>query len=136
MAAADVQKFLNRARDFRSGLDLLHGDLDAFGYSAALLGIHGAISYADALRTGMGSKSLSSDSHGQAARELESLLGFRKFDPQQGIRHLKQLLAAKSRISYAAATVRKNEIEEVVKRAARFADWAEETGKVLQIGGW
>jgi hypothetical protein len=46
------------------------------------------------------------------------------------------LLSRKSRISYAAEPVRKNEAEDIVKRAKRFADWAEETGKALKIEGW
>jgi uncharacterized protein (UPF0332 family) len=84
----------------------------------------------------MGSKKLSSDDHSQAARELESLLGSRGFEQQQGVKHLRVLFSRKSRISYAAQTVRKNEVEDIVKRAKRFADWAEETGKALKIEGW
>lgn len=114
----------------------LQDDLDAFGYSSALLGIHGAISYADALRIGMGSKKLSAGDHSRAAEDLKSLLDSRKFEQPQGVKHLKLLLSRKSRISYAAETVRKNEAEDIVKRARRFADWAEETGKALKIEGW
>jgi len=136
MIAIEVQHYLSRARDFLSGMDLLQADLDAYSYSSALLGVHGAISYADALRTGMGSKKLSSDNHSQAAKELKSLLDSRRFKQQQGVKHYKLLLAAKSMISYAAETVRRNEIEDIVKRAMRFADWAEETGKALKIEGW
>jgi uncharacterized protein (UPF0332 family) len=136
MAALQVQHYRDRARDFLGGMDLLQEDLDAYRYSSALLGIHGAISYADALRVGMGSKKLSSDDHSQAARELESLLGSRGFEQQQGVKHLRVLFSRKSRISYAAQTVRKNEVEDIVKRAKRFADWAEETGKALKIEGW
>jgi hypothetical protein len=121
-------------------MDLLQGDLDAYGYSSALLGIHGAISYADALRIGMGSKKLSAEDHRKGTSELKSLLDKRGFTQQQGIKHLKLLLDWKSRISYAAEPVRKNEAEEIVKRAIRFGDWAEETGKALnkalKIEGW
>jgi hypothetical protein len=136
MNAVEVQHYRNRARDFLDGMRYLGDDLEAFGYSSALLGIHGAISYADALRIGMGSKRLFSDNHLDAARDLESLLGSRRFDQQQGVKHLKLLLGRKSRIAYAGATVRKNEAEDIVKRAVRFADWAEETGKALEIEGW
>ncbi len=117
-------------------MDLLQDDLDAYGYSSALLSIHGAISYADALRVGTGSYTLSSDNHSRAARELESLLDSRRFEHRQGIKHYKVLLSRKSRISYAAETVRKNEVEDIVKRARRFANWAEAAGKALKIAGW
>jgi hypothetical protein len=136
MIGLQVQHYRDRARDFLDGMGLLQDDLDAYGYSSALLGIHGAISYGDALRVGMGSKSLSSDDHGRATFELKALLTSRGFEKQQGVKHLRVLLSRKSRISYAAEPVRKNEAEDIVKRAKRFADWAEETGKVLKIEGW
>ena len=136
MVAMQFHHYRDRARDFLGGMDLLQDDLDAYRYSSALLGIHGAISYADALRAGMGSKKLSSEDHSQAVEELKSLLNSRGFEQQQGIKHLRVLLSRKSRISYAAATVRKHEVEDIVKRAKRFADWAEETGKALKIEGW
>jgi len=84
----------------------------------------------------MGSKKLSSDNHLSAAGDLESLLDSRKVEHQQGVRHLRLLLTRKTRISYAAEAVRKSELEDIVKRAKRFADWAEETGKTLKIEGW
>jgi hypothetical protein len=136
MISALVQHYRDRAKDFLGGMDLLQHDLDAYRYSSALLGIHGAISYADALRAGLGSKKLSSDDHGRAGNELKLLLDSREFEQQQGVKHLRLLLSRKTRISYAAETVRKNEVEDTVKRAMRFADWAEETGKALKIEGW
>jgi hypothetical protein len=136
MIALRCQHYRNRARDFLDGMKFLQEDLDVFGYSSALLGIHGAISYADALRIGMDSKKLTSENHLDAAGDLESLLNSRRFEKQQGIKHLKMLLARKSMVSYAAQTVRKNELEDIVKRAIRFADWAEITGRRLGIEGW
>ncbi len=106
MAAVEVQHYRNRARDFLDGMRFLQDDLDAFGYSSALLGIHGAISNGDALRADMGSKKLSSEDHSRATSELKSLLDSRRFEQQQGVKHFKLLLARKSRISYAAETVR------------------------------
>jgi hypothetical protein len=136
MIAVEVQHYLSRARDFFKGMDLLKDDLEGYRYSSALLGIHSAISYCDALRIGMGSKKLSSDDHSRAAEELKSLLNACEFEQQQGVKHLRLLLSRKSRISYAAETMRPNEVEDIVKRAMRFADWAEKTGKALKIEVW
>ena len=61
MANAEVQCFLSRARDFLKGMELLKDDLAEYRNSSALLGIHAAISYGDALRVGMGNRKLSSD---------------------------------------------------------------------------
>jgi hypothetical protein len=136
MAAPNVQHYRSRARDFLDGMRILRDDLDNLGWSSALLGIHGAMSYCDALRTGMGSKSLYAGDHKKAAVELQSLLDSRRFEKQQGVKHFKRLLECKTKISYAAERVGKNEIEDIVMRATRFADWAEETGKALRIEGW
>jgi len=50
--AARKSSISGRARDFLKGMDLLKDDLVEFRFSPALLGIHGAISYCDALRIG------------------------------------------------------------------------------------
>ncbi len=136
MAAVQVQHFLGRARDFLKGMDLLKDGLAEYGYSSALLGIHGAISYCDALRIGLGSEGVSSDDHGSAANDLRKLLADRKYENMKGTDRLEKLLSKKSKIAYAPKTVREIEIEEIVKQAERFARWADETGKKLKIEGW
>jgi hypothetical protein len=136
MAAVQVQHFLGRARDFLKGMDLLKDDLTEYRFSSALLGIHGAISYCDALRIGMGSESVSSDDHRSAANELKTLLASRRFEKLQGVDRLEKLLSKKSRIAYAGDAVRENEIKDMIQQAERFASWAEATGKALKIEGW
>ena len=136
MAAVEVQHYLSRARDFFEGMKFLRDDLDAFKFSSALLGIHCAISYCDALRTGMGSTKVSSDDHSSATNNLKSLLASRRFEGQQGLHHLERLLSKKSSVAYASEVAREVQVEDIVKRAERFAKWAEETGRTLKIEGW
>ena len=136
MAVVQVQTYLGRARDFLEGFNLLKDDLDEFRFSSALLGIHCAISYSDALRTGMGRKKVWSEDHAKAASDLESLLKARSFENRKGIGHFRNLLGKKNGIEYAPGPVRENETEEIVKHAERFAKWAEATGKKLEIKGW
>ena len=80
MAAIEVQHYRNRARDFLDGMNFLKDDLDVYGYSAALLGIHGAVSYCDALRIGLGSTDLASEDHRTAIADLTSRLASRRID--------------------------------------------------------
>jgi hypothetical protein len=136
MQAIHVQHYLTRARDFLKGMDLLRDDLTEFKSSCALLGVHCAISYSDALRIGMGCVDLTSDDHQTAASDLIARLTSRKFEKIQGAVRLARLLARKNRIAYAAASARENEVEDIVKQAERFAFWAEEAGRYLQIEGW
>jgi hypothetical protein len=136
MIAVEVQHYLGRARDFLKGMALLRDDLGTYKASSALLGIHSAISYSDALRTGMGCDDVSLDNHLGAANDLKARLASRKFENFQATRRLGRLLSSKNRVSYAAMAPRESEIEDILKQAERFAFWAEETGKQLQIEGW
>jgi len=136
MAAAQVQHFLGRARDFLKGMDLLKDDLVEFRFSPALLGIHGAISYCDVLRIGLGSEKVSSNDHQSATGDLKSLLASRRFERLQGADRLGKLLSKKSRIAYASDATREDEIKQIIQDAERFAAWAEAAGKSLKIEGW
>jgi len=136
MGAVQVQHYLGRARDFFNGMRLLRDDLPKYMSSSALLGIHSAISYSDALRTGMGCADVSSDDHRSAATDLRSRLSSRKFEKMQGAARLGRLLSKKNLIAYTSETRKASEIEEILKQAERFAAWAEETGRQLQIEGW
>jgi hypothetical protein len=144
MIGLQVQPYLDRARDFLKGMEclereelyILNDEFVKFSYSLALIGIHCAISYSDALRSGLGREKLSSDDHNKAASDLETLLKSRNLENRKGIGHLKKLLGEKSNIEYEPVTVRENEIEDVVKHTERFAKWAEGTGKKLKIEGW
>ena len=141
MAVLQVQYFLDRARDFLKGRVLLRDetllgdDLHSYRLSSALLGIHCAISYSDALRTGMGCVDVSSDDHRNAAGDLEKRLE-QKSENRAGIRHLKNLLDMKPKIEYEPITIKEKQIEEIMKHAERFAEWAETTGKKQRIKGW
>jgi hypothetical protein len=133
MAAVQVQNYLSRARDFLEGMNFLKDDL---AFSSALLGIHCALSYCDALRIGLGSVKVSSDDHGSASEDLKERLTDRRFENLRGVDHLRDLLSKKSRIAYAPDAVRKHDFELIVKHTERFVVWAEETGKRLRIEGW
>lgn len=144
MIAVEVQHYLGRARDFLKGMEslvreeiyLLSDEIAQFRHSPALLGVHSAISYCDALRAGMGRKILSSDDQSKAAGDLESLLRSQSFENRNGIGHLKKLLGMKSGVAYGPEALREDDVDEIVKHAERFAKWAEATGRRERIEGW
>ncbi len=136
MSAIEVEHFLGRARDFFEGARLLQDDMAHYKFSSALLGIHCAISYADALRVGMGSKNLSSDNHLDAVADLESMLTLRRYEKVKGATRLKAILSKKSQIAYNLQATNEKEAKEILLQVERFAAWAEETGKNLNIEGW
>jgi len=135
MQAVQVQYFLRRARDFFKGMDLLKDDLAGYRYSSAMLGIHSAISYCDAIRTGLGSKTLSSEDHHTAVTDLRFQLAARRFDAGVGTDRLARLLGCKGKIAYGPIESGLD-FGRIVQDALRFAAWAESTGKKLRIEGW
>jgi hypothetical protein len=50
--------------------------------------------------------------------------------------HLERLLSNKSKIAYSREASDRNDVEQIVQHAERFAAWAETTGKALKIEGW
>lgn len=144
MGEIEVQHYLSRARDFLKGMEcleredlyVLNEEFVKFRYSLALIGIHCAISYSDALRSGMGRERLSSDDHGNAVNDLESLLKTQSVEDRKGIGHLRRLLGKKGKVAYHPVMVGEAYIEDIVKHTGRFAEWAEDTGRKLRIEGW
>ena len=100
---------------------------------AALLAIHSAISYSDALRTGFGAKGLTSGDHHTAVNALRQFLRPNQVD---GLRHLKQLLAKKSAIAYGSRRLAYEDYEDVLSRTERFIRWANRIGSEMNVGGW
>lgn len=117
-------------------MKLLQDDLAHYRYASALLGIHGALSYSDALRVGMGSSNMSSDNHMNAVGDLKSMLALRKFEKPQGADRLGKLLSMKSRIAYTSEATTEKDVKDILVQAERFAAWAEDAGKKLKIEGW
>jgi hypothetical protein len=136
MQAVQVQLYLNRARDFLKGMDLLQNDLVEYRYSSALLAIHGAISYSDALRIGLEKTSLASDDHQNAIKKLKELLSSRQYKKLEGLNHLTNLVSNKGMVAYRNNALREGTCKSIIDHAERFAVWAEETGKTLKIEGW
>jgi hypothetical protein len=105
-------------------------------YSSALLAIHSAISYGDALCAGMTDRGAAAQDHGTLAPRLEKLLNESGYSNKQGIVHLRNLLGYKTRVAYEAASVTVEEAKLMVDRAKRFSVWANVTGSKLNIEGW
>ena len=84
----------------------------------------------------MGCTDLSSDEHRTAANDLKQRLTDRKYENLKGADRLRSILSKKPSAAYDPVTMREDEAKEIVKRAERFAEWAEETGRKLLIEGW
>jgi len=135
MQAVEVEHYIRRATDFLEGMELTRSDL-SYWNSSALLAIHSALSYSDALRRGLGDDTLSADDHRQAVASLERRLIAREVRDRTGLRHLNFLLARKTLVAYGGERLERTDYEALFTRAERFARWADVTGTLLKIEGW
>jgi len=135
MSALTVEHYLQRARDFFLGVHLMR-DAEPYRNSVALLAIHSAVSYSDALRTGLGDERLASDNHDQAADSLRRLLQAKRVELGGGLNHLQYLLGRKSGVAYGDERLSNNELRKLILGAERFSAWANDMGKLLEVEGW
>lgn len=134
MNAVRVHHFIERATDHLESMRITRRD--SYFNSAALLAIHCALCYSDALRTGLGGEKLSSDNHQRAVAELDKLIPSRRIPDRTGIAHLSQLIAKKSLVAYGDKRLAPQDFLDLVTKAERFARWANGVGKELKIQGW
>jgi hypothetical protein len=135
MQAVEVEHYIRRATDFLEGMQLTRADSDYWN-SSALLAIHSAVSFTDALRIGLGDTNLSLDNHRRAADLLDKLLSLRNSVDQRGLKHLRFLLSRKNLVAYEKRRLERTDYEALFTQAERFAHWADVTGSQLKIEGW
>jgi len=151
MSAHAVQHFLRRAKDFEYSMKLCNEtSLNAeVGFpatgpsgsneslqSAELLGIHAAISYADALRTALGDSDLSAEDHQKAVGRLRQVLADKKVEDLRGVQRFSGIVGKKSTIAYSRNRTSDNDLKSIVESCQRFSAWINQIGKQLKVEGW
>jgi hypothetical protein len=135
MQAVQVQHYIRRATDFLEGMKLTRTD-EPYWNSSALLAIHSAVSYSDALRVGLGDQKLAADDHNKAADALQNVLPSKTPGDQTGLAHFRYLLSKKHLVTYGDRRLEHTDYETLFTRAERFAQWADKIGSQLNIEGW
>lgn len=130
-----MQHYIHRATDFLEGMQLTRTD-ESYWNSSALLAIHSAVSYSDALRLGLGDQKLSADDHQKSADSLQKLLASKHLEDQAGFKHLRFLLSKKNLVAYGDQRLEHSDYEMLFTKAERFARWADKIGSQLNIEGW
>jgi len=124
MPDAPFAVFYRRATQLADAMRLCQDDLSAYGSAAALLAVHSAISYSDAVLIGLIGKRPRGEDHRQAVVALKRACTGAKID-ERGIAHLQTLLSVKTDISYGDQLVDNEKIEALCDTAERFQTWAE-----------
>ncbi|MGC2619132.1 MAG: hypothetical protein WA414_08850 [Acidobacteriaceae bacterium] len=128
MADALLGVYYRRATQLADAMKLCQDDLANYASAAALLAVHSAISFSDAVLIGLDGKRSRSENHQDAVRALRRACG-RANEDHQGISHLQRLVGAKTDVSYGDKQVDDEKTTALCITAERFQVWAE---RILQ----
>ena len=128
MIEASFTVYYRRATQLADAMKLCQDDPTAYASAAALLAVHSAISYSDAVLLGLGSSRPRGENHREAITALKRACT-RAGIEIQGLPHFQRLIGAKSDISYGDKQVDNDRVKALCAAAERFQVWAE---RVLQ----
>ena len=124
MAEISVGIYHGRALQLSNAMQVCRDDLRSYAWAAALLAVHSAISYCDAVLLKLNGRRSDSQDHGQAIAAVTKACKKRKIHTD-GIKHLDKLVSAKTDISYGDEQVDNQRVEVLCVAAERFQTWAE-----------
>jgi hypothetical protein len=105
-------------------MNLCHDGMENYASAVALLAVHSAISFGDAVLISLTGQRSRSQAHAQAVTAISKAC--KKANIQtDGIRHLEKLVSAKTGISYGDKEVDERTIQVLYLAAGRFQAWAE-----------
>jgi hypothetical protein len=122
-----------RAMRLVSDESLLAAELRDYMAAAALLAVHSAIAFADAILTLRTGERSTAQDHKEAVSKLRKVCDDLRRDAS-GIGHLSKLLASKDHFAYGDRRVTSPEIESAMDQVDRFARWVYRTFPELAAG--
>lgn len=126
MDAAQATKYIRVARALRRSATDLAGiaeDTSSYGNAIAIISIHSAIAYADALTISYGGFKSVEGEHARAADALREALGARAGPTE--LRTLQSILKRKDAASYQGVYYSLADARRLVESLEDFAEWAE-----------
>jgi hypothetical protein len=117
--------FLERANHLSAARRLVADDAD-YTSALALLAVHSAISWNDAVSMKLIGSVAKSEDHMVAALVLEKQCASRRLN-RDGFKHLKNLIQQKSRVSYGDQRTTPDAALALAVNAERFERWARQT---------
>jgi len=115
--------YYRRATQLADAMKLCQVEPSAYASAAALLAVHSAISYSDAVLIGLGGARPRGE-HREAITALKRACTGARVD-DQGIVHFQKLLSAKNDIAYDEKPVDNERVTALCIAAERFRVWAE-----------
>lgn len=121
----NASAYLNEARGFRRTADQIAASGADHRNSVAVIAVHSAIAFCDALTIRAGGRKSKSD-HRLAADFLCSVIRIHTPEDEKAITALRYLTGIKDRVSYAGEPVTAADIRQIRRRLGQFGDWAEQ----------
>jgi len=121
-------KYLTKASRFRTDAEnmaQLSGEFS--GNGVAVLCVHAAIAYGDALAILAAGKKSKSGDHLDAAPFLSSVIPIRTTEDKAAIRAFQAILNRKDEVSYADDMIDESEAAALLERLRTFSRWADKT---------
>lgn len=125
MDDVSLEVYQSRALQLANAMRLCAEDCPSYASAVALLAVHSAISYNDALHIRLTGGRPKGEDHKSAAWSTEKACRKAKIDPA-GLKHLEKLLSAKTDISYGSRAVNTERAQILSTTAERFVRWVEE----------
>ena len=116
--------YRSRGEQLSNAMRLCADDMQAYSSAVALLAIHSAISYNDALLTYLRGTRPKPEDHRTAIKVTRRACAEVKLD-STGINHLEKLLREKSDVSYGDRAVLRDRAQVLSIAAERFQAWVE-----------
>ena len=117
--------FYERANHLSDARRLVADDVQ-YTSALALLAVHSAISWSDAMLVKISGRVVQGKRHMRAAEALEKQCISHKLN-KDGLKHLKKLLTEKSYVSYGSQRITADEARTLSTSAERFEAWAMQT---------
>ncbi|HEX3985071.1 MAG TPA: hypothetical protein VHX13_00575 [Acidobacteriaceae bacterium] len=115
--------FEHRARQLIDAMKLLEDDLSNYASAVALLAVHSAIAWNDAVQIRLTGKRAKYRNHGESAKHSRRICGSRGIDVK-GINHFEALLGSKNAVAYDETLILEPAADKARTHALRFETWA------------
>jgi hypothetical protein len=114
----------DRALQLANAMELCHDDVEAYSSAIALLAVHCAISFGDAILIQLTGQRSRAQDHRVTVEKITAACRKARLQTA-GVHHLSKLVGAKSDVSYGDKVVDQRIAEVQYQTARRFQAWAE-----------
>lgn len=135
MAEISVGVYRSRALQLAKAMNLCHDGMESYASAVALLAVHSAISFSDAVLIRLTGQRSRSKDHRKTIDAITDACKKAKIQTG-GVKHLDKLVSAKTDISYGDREVDEQTVNVLYLAAGRFQAWAEHLLENERGGTW